>query len=516
MTVSDKPAEGRLSPISNVYPAHLRTTLIFLCCTAIVFFVIRTYHWPLMWDGQVFHYINFLMAHGMAPYREIYDLNFPGIYLIDGWQIHLFGPGDLAWRFYDFFLLGCMIIAMIVISLPYDSLAGLIAGVLFTLFHAAEGPGNSAQRDEIMTVLLLLGYAFLFQAVRRRYSPLLLPFGLCMGLAISIKPTALPLAALVMLMALWELRKKEPLRGYIIYATIGVLVPAGIVLGFLVHNHALGAFIVSSRRLTLYYAGLMHPPMGQILRGCLPISMFALLPLGLAVALLNRDRTNWERWAVLVGVAFGFASYCIQMKGYKYHRYPFLAFLLLWFCLEFAQAIRRQGWSRRLGFAGLLFLGFFVLPFNIFHLYVIHVPNEYAEQLEADLASMGPAQLQHQVQCLDMLDGCFNALYHLGLVQNTGFLGDLLFFAPNDGPVVDYYRGIFWNGLQTHPPKVIVLSDEWFNWPRGFDKVNHWPEFAGFLNRNYTVSQTRTFHDSSYRIYLLKEKPASPSLIRLE
>jgi hypothetical protein len=502
----DKPVEGSLSPIDTAYPRFLRTSLISLFVGAFILFVMDTYRWPLLWDGQVMHYINFLMAHGFAPYRQIYDMNLPGAYLIDSWQIHLFGPGDLAWRLYDFFLLGCMTIAMIVITLPYDWLAGLMAGVLFTLFHAAEGPGNSAQRDQIMTVFLLAGYAFLFQAVRKRRSGFLLPFGMCMGLAVSVKPTAAPLALALVLMTLYVLKKaRRPLVNDIVYAVAGFLIPASAVLIFLLHHHALGPFLDISKRLTPYYASLMRASRHELLRGSLPISVFAIVPVGLVVGWINRNRVNWEHWAILAGVLFGFTSYLLQDKGYKYHRYPFLAFLLLWLCIEFVQAIRNQGWSRRLGFAGLLFATLVMVPLGVYHIHNLQCSDEYAQTLEADLRNLGGSSLQHKVQCLDMVDGCLSALYRLGLIQNTGFTGDTLFFPPQDAPAVEYYRRVFWDGLQTNPPKVIVMSDEWFNWPRGFDKINHWPQFASYLNSFYTPIQTRTFQDSAYRIYLRKE-----------
>ncbi|HEY3987807.1 MAG TPA: hypothetical protein VGM02_00820, partial [Acidobacteriaceae bacterium] len=82
--------------------------------------VVSTYHWPLLWDAQVFHYGNFLIDHGFVPYRDIIDMNMPGAYLIDGWAIKVFGGGDLAWRIFDFTLVGTLCLAMVVIARPYD------------------------------------------------------------------------------------------------------------------------------------------------------------------------------------------------------------------------------------------------------------------------------------------------------------------------------------------------------------------------------------------------------------
>ena len=58
------------------------------------------------------HYVNFLMSHGLQPYSQITDNNLPGAYLIESWAMHVFGGGDLAWRIYDFFLLGVLTLSM--------------------------------------------------------------------------------------------------------------------------------------------------------------------------------------------------------------------------------------------------------------------------------------------------------------------------------------------------------------------------------------------------------------------
>jgi len=121
-----------------------------LCMVALlggaVSFIVSTLHWPWTWDTQVMHYISFLLDHGKAPYKDIYDINMPGSYLTERWAIDLFGGGDVGWRLYEFSLLGTMTLAMIVIARPYDWLAGLFAGVLFTLLHGSDGASRWAWR----------------------------------------------------------------------------------------------------------------------------------------------------------------------------------------------------------------------------------------------------------------------------------------------------------------------------------------------------------------------------------
>jgi hypothetical protein len=139
-----------------------------------------------------------------------------------------------------------------------------------------------------------------------------------------------------------------------------------------------------------------------------------------------------------------------------------------------------------------------------------HNANPFADQLQADLQRLGGNSLQNRVQCLDMVTGCYSALYRLGLMQSTGFMWDLQFFGPDDGNIVPYYRQIFWNDIHNNPPQVIVLSSEWFRETYSFDKLNAWPQFRDYLNSAYTLDVSRSFGSFdgnvlAYRIYVLKK-----------
>jgi hypothetical protein len=468
--------------------------------------VVFTCRWPLVWDAQVLHYIRFLIDSGFAPYREITDINMPGAYVIEGWGMHLFGSGDLAWRVFDFTLLGVLTAAMIVIARPYDWLAGLFAGVMFSLVHTSNGPWNSVERDEVMTVLLVLGYAFLFEGVRRRRPWLLLAFGLSVGLAGTVKPTVAPLGVLLLAMAVWELRKRgEPVARYIGYGLAGGAIAGGIVLTFLLRYHALHAFFVIARRLTSFYAGLDHATMRQLARWALPKVEWLMLPFALAVAFANREWKSWERGTLLAGAGFGAFSYFVQAKGYEYHKYPFTAFALLWMAMELTLAMRRTGWVRIVGAVGLAAATLTGVPLYLRFVHRLQPVSNFTLSLERDLASMDTPRLQHEVQCMDLVEGCYTALYHLKLVQSTGLMGDLLLFSPTESPVVDHYRDEYWSQLTTKPPAVIVLTNEWFGHLPSFDKLGAWPSFASYLEGNYHVAISRDFHeeaDHAYRIYV--------------
>ncbi|MGO4516116.1 hypothetical protein AB4Y89_10005 [Terriglobus sp. 2YAB30_2] len=491
-----------------------------ILCLATLFFVYRSIHWSWQWDTSAMHYVSFFIDHGKAPYRDIVDMNMPGSYFLEGWALRIFGPGDLGWRMYDFFLLAVTTASMIVIAWPYDWLAGLFGGAMFTLIHGAEGAGNAAQREEVMTVLIVAGIAFAFSALRARRPLLMLPFGFLVWLAVSLKPTVAPLGIVLLLMSIPPLRRrKEAVIPYMGFALLGFAAASCIIVGFLLRYHATGDFLSITKRLLPYYAGVGNLGIGRLISLLPPRTAFIpLLLITLILTLRNKDWKNWERQALAVAICFGVVSFVAQRKGFAYHRYPLSAFLLLWMGLEFFRAMKMQGWMRSLGFtgaAGLLLL----IPGYCISIYQAKPNVELTDALMQDLNRLGGPKLQNQVQCLDMVSGCLGALYRLGLVHHTGFLGDFMLFGPPGSQPSAYYRNMFLEGAQRNPPGVIVLTTSGLAQPESFEKIAQWPQFVEFLNSNYSLDVTRMFdpiNPRGYRIYLLKSGHAALTDARLQ
>jgi hypothetical protein len=303
------------------------------------------------------------------------------------------------------------------------------------------------------------------------------------------------------------LRKRgdSPAR-YVVFGLLGGAVPAALFFAYLLHYRALDAFIRMNREVTAYYSHLYRMSYLDLLRECMPRPMRLLVPFGLAAVAMNSDWKNWERWALAAGVAFGAFSYFVQGKGYYYQRYPLVAMTLLWFAIELSVAARRRGVARAIGTAGLAIGIFGLTPLFAARARTVFYSNIFTETLEADLRQIGVAGLQHNMQCLDMVDGCMNALYHLRIVQQTGMTGDnLLFPADANLAVVQKERQRFWDALTARPPDVFVISDEQFMDAASFDKLNRWPQFAQYLADHYDLWSEHSFPITvAYRIYVRK------------
>jgi len=555
-----------------------------LTVSALSFFLF-TWRWPLVGDASLIHYIAFLIQRGWAPYRQLGDMNMPGSYLIELAAMHVFGMNDLAWRLFDFSLLAIASAAFFVIThhkspgapfvtaspsrVGFDNrwLPALFASSLFILTHGRDGLAEGGQRDLTMAVLLIAATAFLFTAVRHRALWPAAAFGLLSGIALTIKPTTLPLTLIQLALALYSLRtpktvilseaperaagvsngaKSKHLRLSLAAACTAYLIAPAIALIFLLREHVLTAFLAGFHGIIPYYASLGHRPFSFVVLH----SISPLLPLVLlwtAILALLRPPLDWERAALLTGVIFGLINCIVQARGLPYYRYPLLAFLLPLMALDFTRAVNpatepgapsitaSSSWvgSRRaaqaLATLALAFASFFLAPQSavLIHRYRWW-ETDFISTLEQNLNTLGGPALSGHIQCIDSISGCGNVLYRLRLEPATGVLSDFLLFGsvsdrqpPGRIPIVRDTRAEFAAAILANPPQVIVVTSHLhMDGPDNFEKLARWPEFASFLLTRYTLqtqwSPTRTARwwsreetPASYRIYILRPQQSN-------
>jgi hypothetical protein len=492
-------------------------TLYFLLC--IGFFAVRTAHWKQVNDPAQLHYLCFLMDHGFAPYRDLLEINMPGTYLVTWSVMHTLGGGSGAWRAFDFGLLGMAVAAMIVIAWPYDWLAGFFAATLFILWHGRDGAGQEGQRDFIIAVLLLSAYAFLFYAFRHRRSWPMFAFGLCGGIAATIKPMPLPFMLLLLLLAVikWK-RMGEPLLRPVLYALLGLVVPLAIVAAFLISHHSLGSFWYLLHVEMPFYQSLGRVSWSKLLSLIATGSIKTIALIAIAIAVMKRDWWNWEGKMLITGILFGVASYLAQGKAFPYHRYPMLAFLFLWAGLQMIPALRARRMVRTLAAAG---VGFAAILAPIYVSHAVHKvwDPKFSDSLAADLNRLGGGALSGRVQCIDMPADCDATLYGMRLVQSTGLFYDYLIFGSSQQRVIRDARGTFWQQFQKNTPQVVVVGTGLYPNGGGYGKLASWPLFQQELANHYVLFDDRSFPPAesgarAYRIYVEKNSPQITASLR--
>ncbi len=487
-------------------------------------FVVWSLRWPLVGDASLLHYIGFLIEHGMAPYRVINDVDMPGAFLVEIAVMHVFGPGALALRFFDFALLAVAAGSFAVLSRRAGWFPAVFAGTMFALVHGRDGLEQAGQRDLTIAVLLVSGTAALVIAVRRRSIAAMGLFGVLAGVALTIKPTAIPLSVAELLIAVYALRKQgiglpKPLAAAGFCAS---LFPA-VAIAFVVRQHAGSALWADLHGVIPYYASLGHRPFSFLLNHSVSPVM-VLVVVWFVVIALTRPHVDWERAMLLTGVAFGLLSYFLQARGFPYHRYPLLAFLLPTMALDFTDALpllrstdRLRKIAAGMAFVALAIGGFVLGPRSavLVHRYRWW-ESDFNATLEQNLNRLGGERLSGQVQCIDSVSGCATSLYNLQLLPATGILLDFPLFGDGSQSAVQQARADFRDRVFQHPPQVIlVTSPLHIDGPGDFRKLDLWPELPEFLTRNYTLdtdwrpTRTRRWWSReelgpSYKIYVRK------------
>ncbi|GGG67544.1 ArnT family glycosyltransferase [Edaphobacter dinghuensis] len=494
---------------------RLKAVLAVALAVCLAVFVVLTLRWPFVYDAALIRYVNFLMAHDFAPYRDIQDYNLPGSYFFDWLVTHTLGVSALAWRVYDLLLLTVAGIAMYRIARPWSRFAGFFAAMLFVCFHARDGAGQSGQRDLLITALVLVAVALAAYGDKRRTLRFFL-FGLCIGLAAAVKPTAVVALPLLWLApdAETPISLRRPWRSIGVVLSGFLIAPLAALL-WLWRMHAVAAFW---RTLTVYvpfHAHMGHLGFWPLATHCITASHGTLLLLALVLAFNDPER-ELRRLRILLGagMVYGLISYFVQAKGYPDHRYPFAAFLFLFAAVEFTHALRSPGYRRCLGVVGLLF-GTVLSGLSLKRALREHWSGEQVTALANDLNALGDNALSGKVQCLDTVDGCIETLYDMRLVQSTGFVYDeFLLTAPNEmtareANVQTALREEFLSKIQANPPQVIVVTPRLFPaGPYHYAKLDRWPQLAALLGDCYRLQNERDFpagrsyHRDGYRLYL--------------
>jgi hypothetical protein len=483
--------------------------LYFIVCVG--WFAFRTAHWKQVNDPAQLHYLCFLMDHGMAPYRDLLEINMPGIYLVNWSVMHSLGGGSAAWRIFDFTLMGLAAGAMIAIAWPYEWLAGVFGATLFILFHGRDGAGQEGQRDFIIAVLLLCSYALLFECFRSRRTWLMFAFGLCAGVASTIKPMPLPFALLLLALAALRWKQEgESVRRPLLYALLGLVAPLAVVGGFLISKHALSPFWYLLRVELPFYGTLGRVSAWTLLKLMVTTSVGTVALITLAIAVMKRDWWNWEGKLLVLGILFGIASYVGQGKAFPYHRYPMLAFLFLFAGLQIITALRAQRKVRTLAMAGVTFV-VILAPLYVREANRKVWDPKFADSLTTDLNRLGGPRLSGHVQCIYMPADCDAVLYRMQLVQSTGLFYDYLIFGSPQQRVIHDVRGRFWQQFRSNTPQVVVVGSGLFPYGPGYTKLDSWPLFERELAGDYYVYDDRRFPPAesgqkAYRIYVKKDR----------
>ena len=445
--------------------------------------------WPLVHDAPIMHYLAWRIAGGAVPYRDLFDMNFPGVYLLHMALLRTLGPGDLAWRAFDLAWLALGVLAIGALAAPWGIVASTGGALFFTVYHLANGAWQAGQRDFLLCPFLLagaLGVARWSEAVPRPLRPAsarasLALGGLALGAGLAIKPQAVLLVAglaLVVAGVAWRARRPlaAPLATFLLPAA---LIPAAVVawIAALGGLDAWRAMVVDY--LLPLYTRLGRPSSWAFHRWHVWIAVGVAVLVSLGDALLGR-RFTLRHGVVVVGIVYGLVHFFGQGKGWEYHLYPLAAFagVALFSALEPVRPLRRP-----VSLALAASLAAVVVLLGLKGVEAADAPwiRDKARRVEEIVRTLdgrlGPGDT---VQVLDTTEGGIHALLRLHAVEPTRFIYDFHFFHDPGRPTIRALRAEFARALAARPPRFIVLFER--GWPEGgYERVERFPELARVL-----------------------------------
>jgi hypothetical protein len=461
----------RAAPVVAAAVAVMPAGLVAAWAVVTGWLAVRSLGWPLIHDAPLMHYIAWRIGEGASPYRDLFDMNFPGTYLLHLGVLRALGASDTAWRLFDLAWLAATSLAIGAFARPWGGVAAAGGALVFASYHLAQGAWQTGQRDFLLAPFLVVGALGVARWAERartaggaaRWHADLVAGGLALGAGLTIKPHALLLvAALGGLVALTAWRAGRARGAAPLAFLLAVAVVPAVVVGWLAAVGALAAWrdIVATYLLP-FYGRLGRPATWLFYRWQTWIPLAAAAALALASA--RRGGRLGVRHAVAgLGLAYGVAHHVVQGKGWEYHLYPLAAFVAVVGFAEIGPAWReRRALAVPLGAALVLALALLGQKgAEAGEAGWIRDKARVVDALTRDLAGLQPGET---VQVLDTTGGGIHALLRLGVRQPTRFIYDFHFFHDVEAPAIRALRAELLAGLVARPPRFIVAFDE--GWP---------------------------------------------------
>jgi len=467
-----------------------------LLAAALAVFAIRlawsSRTWPLIHDAPLMHYIAWRIQHGAVPYRDVFDMNAPGPYLIHLLLLGTLGGGDLAWRIFDlgWLALTCWVLALY--AWPVGVGPAAVAAGLVAVYHLAGGVWLAGQRDFLLCALLVGGAQLV--ASPATWWRLILA-GVVGGAGVTLKPpAAIFLVVLAAVAAVAAAREGRVWWSPPLAVLAGGAVAPLACLAWLAWAGGLPAFVeifveydlpVYSRLARVWpWTALGWWPFGWRVW-----ALFAVLVLAAGAT----RRWDTRRALVLAGLAYGVVHFLAQGKGWEYQVYPLATFACLGAGFAMAAPARAVRGTALLASA-LLGLQLYVKGVQELRPAWITAKAQRVDRIVADLRGrVGP---EDTVQVLDTGEGGVHALLRLGVRQPTRFIYDFPVFHDEDRPVVRRLRAEFLRELEAAPPKFIVVLER--GWPSGdYARIACFPALATWIAATYRLDR----EGPEYRVY---------------
>jgi hypothetical protein len=458
--------------------------------------------WPLIHDAPIMHYIAWRIAQGAVPYRDLFDMNFPGTYLVHLAAVGAVGTGDAGWRAFDLTWLAATALALAAYARPWGWGAAWGSALFFAVYHLSGGAWLAGQRDFLLVAFLVLGALGVVRWASGTGRVNLVWSGFLLGAGATIKPHAALFAGALAAVVIAVAARAGSAVAAPLALFVGpmLMLPAAAVAWVAVAGGFPAWRDLLLNYLLPYYTKLGRPTSWAFHRWPIWIPIAGAVALSLAHAVRAR-RLTLRHSVALLGIAYGLVHHFGQGKGWEYHLYPLAAFAALLGFAELGPALAQR---RLLGapLAASLAVALVMLAqrgVEAAGADWIRQKDSLVRDVERDLGPLGPGET---VQVLDTTDGGIHALLRRGAVQPTRFLYDFHFFHDEAAPAIQALRGELMRDLAARPPRFIVVFAR--GWPAGGpERIARFPELGRWLGEHYRARPPRP----GYALYEKRRDP---------
>jgi hypothetical protein len=281
----------------------------------------------------VFSYVAHVIRSGGLPYRDVWDIKPPGIYLIYRAILGIAGPSMPAVRAADLVWTCATCLALFALGRRFfGPIAAAAAAVWYAAAYFRLEYWAMAQAESFAALPVVLALACWWHAWERRSPPLFLTAGILAGLAATLKfTTALPLVVPIVITAALGRRSESdagagfPRRVTIgaVLAALGVLAPLSAALLWMQSTGIWDAYVEIQRGFVAQYVTLN---LGSLpVRGLRHTSEFLIryvIPIGLAAAGIVGLRRQGAGLPLLFTAGWALAAVAAvwaQGKFFRYH-----------------------------------------------------------------------------------------------------------------------------------------------------------------------------------------------------
>ena len=291
---------------------------------AMVWFVMSLTY-PFGWDQGLFAWVGDAITNGGLPYRDAWDIKGPLLYYVYAGVQWLFGIHLWGIRLFDAALLAITAWVMFQTALPLtDGRLASFAAVLYVLWYASHSYWHTAQPDGWAGMLVLGAMAPLLVDSRSYGFSKMVRAGVCIGLAVLLKPVWIVFIALPLLHLL--LTRQSRAISHALAVLAGCIIPVGLLVGWLAWQGVLSDYVDIHLKYSALYAGFApenrlkglgeYLLFGRVTAVVLPLSAYG-------AVVLWRER---RRSAVLLVMWWAITIVLVAAQGrfYAYHWLPML------------------------------------------------------------------------------------------------------------------------------------------------------------------------------------------------